>query len=453
MKRRKHWIRDGGLLGSGLVLGLAVGAWRWRGAEDGPVAGPSNAPVAIGRPPTISLDSQRTASGGRTAERQVNGTPDRVLAAAIKVRGLRESGRMMAYTELMAALGVLHADECARLLQTLAESGEWDAESAAYPLLHWATLDPAAALAFALAHKDFQSSERVIAEMVFALAKTDLDSSLLLLSRLKGEEREAAQIAIVNALGETDFNGALAQARAFSNPKAESAVFEAWARRDPRAAAAAFNPASIGLGNAARAIAENLRRVDSGGFDSWASTLSDPGTRGSALCIPIYSDIESNPTLAARKFAEWLATDPEAATPAVGLASELAERWVRRHNQESTAASWASTLPEGTVREAAIGAIGEHWVSVDPANASAWLAGLPPGSGKDQAIAPLVRTLCEDEPADAFAWAREIQNGDSRRDLLRHAARSWRPVDPAAATAAIESLPVEDRAAVNEPLR
>ncbi|MFN0129368.1 MAG: hypothetical protein ACKV19_22100 [Verrucomicrobiales bacterium] len=400
------------------------------------------------------MDSQRTAHGRRTPGERVNGAPDRVLAAAMKVRGLRKSGKMMAYTELMAALGALDADECARLLKTLAESGEWDAESAIYPLLHWATLDPAAALDFALAHKDFQSSERVIAEMVFALAKTDLDASLLLLSRLEGEEREEAQLAIVNRLVETDLNGALAQARAFSNPKAESAVFEAWAQRDPRAAAAAFDPASTGLHDAARRIAEHLIRGDRAGFDSWVTSLTDPQTRGAARVAALFVNSQTDPALAGREFAAWVALDPSAAAlDSHDLPRFIAQRWLLDGDPPRDVAAWAVALPEGASREAAVGSVGEHWIRIDPAAASTWLAELPASDGKDQAITHLVRILCDDSPADAFAWARAIQEADTRREQLQKAARFWHEADAPAAAAAIEALPAEERALVTETLR
>lgn len=454
MKRRVHWARDGALFVAGVAIGLAVGAWRWPGAERGLVEEPSNAQSAIGRPPSVSFASQRAGGERSTVEERVSHSPDRVLAAAMKVRGLRKSGRMMAYTELMAAVGALDADECARLMQTLAESDEWDPESAIHPLLHWATLDPAAALDFVLAHKDFQSSERVIAEMVFALAKTDLDASLLLLSRLEGEEREEAQIAIVKQLVETDFDGALAQARNFSNPKAESAVFEAWSERDPRAAAAAFNPESSDLPEAARAIALRLLRTDPAAFESWAASLTQPKIRDLARGTAIIEASESNPAGAARAYAEWMTADP---TPSGSTTDDLprliAQRWILDGDPPREVAAWAVALPEGAPREAAIGSVGEHWIRADPAAASAWLAELPASDGKDHAIAQLVGTLCDDTPADAFAWAKAIQDAPSRREQLQKAARFWHQADAAAAAAAIEALPVEDRSSVIETLR
>ena len=179
------------------------------------------------------------------------------------------------------------------LLHLLAEP-KLDQAMAALPLIRWATLDPKAALSFALNRDELRTAERIIAAIVHEMAKTDLPAANAALGQLEAEERRSAQRAIVRLLQPNDPVAALAYARELGDIGAESDVLSSWARSDPLTAAAEMGTGKPGQEPAIPTIAMGLAKKDRSAFEQgaakWAEPAARAATRATALEIDMLTD-------------------------------------------------------------------------------------------------------------------------------------------------------------------
>jgi hypothetical protein len=155
------------------------------------------------------------------------------------------------------------------------------------------------------------------------------------------------------------------------------------------------------------------------------------------------------------------------------LSNFLAGQWSRYAPQD--AAKWVMTLPEGPVREQALVGLSESWSERDPARATAFAVELPAGPTRAlalrQAVAKWVMTdaaaarawvvdtkrhddfdqavssiatdpnLYNRQPGRALNWAATIFDDQLREQSMSAILHNWYPVDPAGATAFIQSSP------------
>ncbi|MES2706558.1 MAG: hypothetical protein V4726_08145 [Verrucomicrobiota bacterium] len=87
----------------------------------------------------------------------------------------------------------------------------------------------------------------------------------------------------------------------------------------------------------------------------------------------------------------------------------------------------------------------QKWAARQPEAASSWLKDLPAGPARDQGIQGLTNWLVNDNPepdyAAAFAWAGSA-SPERQEELFSMTLSNWKHHDPAAAAAAVDSLPV-----------
>jgi hypothetical protein len=445
------FFRGAALVAAGVALGLGAGAWVWRGKPARPVRDGLAVKVPVTRP-GVPPGAVRPAQGLRAAGAKgagPTGAPagiDAVAELAAKFRGLKDGEEnLVAFADVAVGLAGLTSDDFARLMALLVE-GKVNPDFAFLPLMRWASVNPKAALAFALGRKEWKTTERIIAPIMRELARVDLPAAKAALERLEPEERRHSQRAIVSQLVESDPVAALAYARELKDAEAENNVFKAWAKRDPVAAAAALGSADgKGYRPAIESIAGGLLKRDRAAFDSWSAGLSDPAGRAVVRRVELHTDAYTDPRTAAAETAAWLAEVPAAQEAAESLPVHVAQHWWKLKGSPQEVAAWAGSLPAGRAQDAAVGEVGRLWVEQDAVSASAWLGTLAPSPGRDEAVGRLVWKVSKEAPDEAFEWARTIQQGSMRNEMLAQSIAVWAAKDVPGAQAAVATLPPEHR--------
>lgn len=442
------------LLGSGVGLGLGVGALLWR-TDPGPpedlrMGGVLQVGSSHGDGPQTRRDRQE-AVGARAPEeaKQTRAVRLEGLARLFRQSGsTRNAESLQHFSEVLAGISVLSGDDFPLLFRLMEAEGKLDEERAVIVLLRWAGEDPRAALDFALGRGEFKESERVISALMYQLAKVDVLEAKASLPRFpeKSEELRDARRAIVSAMMQKNPRGALDYARELQDAHAVDKVLTEWSRTAPLLAAAELDPSDPAQRPALEAVANALLARDRGAFDAWAAGLTDDLARRTIRRLSLTSEAMADPAKAAQDTAAWLNADPVAAG-SVGdqLPTHIAQRWWWTKAPPQEVADWAAALPAGTSKDAAVGEVARLWVEKDVLGASGWIDGLPAGAGRDMAVNRLVSAIWKEAPADAFVWACTIQDNTLRWPLLRDSIAGWAAVEPAAALAAVEALPVEQR--------
>ena len=367
---------------------------------------------------------------------------DRVAELAAKFSALNDDEKnVVAIVDGLVGLAGLTSADFTRLLGLMEQDGKINGEAAMFPLYRWAAVDPSAALAYVLGRKELNSNERIIGAIVQELAKTNLPAAKASLEKLQGEEKEAAQRAIVLAMQQRDPLAALAYARELKDVRAETGVLALWAKQDPAAAAAALPTGNAAMKQAVEAVSAAWAQKDRPAFENWAAGLTDPGERAIARRAGLALDAVTDPRQTALETAAWLAREPGAQESAGELPVSIAQQWWKAKGPPPEVAAWAGSLPEGPARNSAVAEVGRLWLEQDELAASAWANTLEQGKGRDQVVRAIVRKISQDTPGDAFAWAGTIQHDGLRGDMMTDSVRKWAKQDAAAAQAAVATLP------------
>jgi hypothetical protein len=136
-----------------------------------------------------------------------------------------------------------------------------------------------------------------------------------------------------------------------------------------------------------------------------------------------------------------LTTDlPIGAQPAVF--AEVARQWCRQDGAK--ALEWASALPPGPSRDAAMLEFTYAWSQHDSTQTTAWLNKLPNDSGRWAATEGFVFSVIDTDASGALAWARTIPDEARRMDLLRRSWQRWLRQNPTSAGQWLESGTLSD---------
>ena len=109
---------------------------------------------------------------------------------------------------------------------------------------------------------------------------------------------------------------------------------------------------------------------------------------------------------------------------------------------------FAHTANDAASLRALTDAVVLRWANLQPEAASGWVKDLPDGTVKDRAINGLTDWLVHVNPepdyAAALSWAARA-SPDLRYGMYRRTLAAWNREDPAAARAAVASLPVSSQ--------
>jgi hypothetical protein len=143
---------------------------------------------------------------------------------------------------------------------------------------------------------------------------------------------------------------------------------------------------------------------------------------------------------------EWASFDPDSAAAYVtslgadasaSLKTTLIGEWAE--NDPVAAAAWLSTLPEGDPAIAnSTAEIIREWTRYDLNAPAEWLNTLPASPELDRAVASYTFRVAEEDPENAMGWAQSISNDKIRTFLMERVAASWKNADADNFTAYLE---------------
>jgi hypothetical protein len=202
-------------------------------------------------------------------------------------------------------------------------------------------------------------------------------------------------------------------------------IMNAWAARDPRAAAAHLeaNAGSFGLSEedaalSAAGIASTWAAQDMPSAVQWVAGLSDD-MRAAAIPALAGTLAASNPA-AATVMVTGLTDSAEQTAAAASVANQWAQA------QPRATAAWVSSLTNSQTQSAAAASLITAWMQTDPAAASQWVNALPSSAARDAAIASLTESpAIRNDAESAVAWASAIKDPTLRESILPAAVRRW----------------------------
>ena len=253
-----------------------------------------------------------------------------------------------------------------------------------------------------------------------------------------------------------------------------------WAAVAPSAAARWVSalPENGANASAAEAVAQEWAEADLRGAYEWSLNYYAATDEGVPFQRALAALTRSDPASA---LAAIQAVPPDLQYRAHG---QLAAAWAE--GDVAAAADWASALPDGREKTAAVTSVvnawsqdspsaaaeylvslenysGQgsavamlinNWAMSDAVKASAWLAGLPGGTMRDEAISGFTYTLAFTDPASAATWGMDIGEPQLRDARVEELLLDWYDRDPSAAKQWIDNnaeLPANIRKNVLEP--
>ena len=320
--------------------------------------------------------------------------------------------------------------------------------------------DPLAARDWALTLKPAEQA-LVMRDIVGRLAGADLEAAEKLADSLPpAGDNQWAWRSIAGQKALKDPAAALTWAGALETEQARlsatGAVFSQWAGHSPDKAAAAL--AGITDANVRRSATEQLAQAwanrSPAEATQWAESLTGED-RITALAAVWNASATDDPRAAGTSLAAAAASagSATATDKLAASAATIAAAWAGQ--SPTDAAAWATNLPDGKIREDALGQVAGEWAAYDPAGVSEWINGLPHDRSRDAAIGQLVNRIVKTDPESAFTWAASVGNAEKQAETLKAAATAWKAINPEAARAAVQNaaLPEDARARLMEAIR
>ncbi|HEX4667542.1 MAG TPA: hypothetical protein VH207_13170 [Chthoniobacterales bacterium] len=343
----------------------------------------------------------------------------------------------------------------ARQLQGLPPSAKSDAKIAAF-FKTWATLDPTAAFAAAIAFRPAQQ-ENTIGAVLQGADPSEAGSLVTSINELPKESlpanaktnllaRAISKWSQVDPVAAAKFLDSTSE-RGMNFSMAWNATASNWAALDPVAA----------LDWARQAAQKGERFAMSGAILGWSKNDPQAAEAYVASHLATREDWQLAGTLAGNMFQE----DPERAKK---WASQLPNEEARRQadhmiaiqwafSDPAAATQWSSNLPRAE-RTTTLGESMGLWALQDPTAAAKWL-GQYEGPGRDEAVQTFSLNVAPKDPATALSWAATIADPKLRASAEEQLAGDWLKRDRHAATGWIQnsSLPADEKSRLLSPGR
>ena len=159
---------------------------------------------------------------------------------------------------------------------------------------------------------------------------------------------------------------------------------------------------------------------------AWARQVEDETLRQQLLAGITMAWAAKEPAAAANAAATLLPPGRAQGDAVVGIV----QRWVQ--TEPGAAAAWVMDFPGGPLQDAACEELVKLWVDQDQAGTDEWIRQLDVHH-RDPAVAAYVDKLALSFPDSAAAWASTIGDETLRSRLLKAVVASWMTSDPAAA--------------------
>ena len=113
------------------------------------------------------------------------------------------------------------------------------------------------------------------------------------------------------------------------------------------------------------------------------------------------------------------------------------------------ASSWAEGLPEGRMRNEALGRVADHFAERKPAEAAEWAQGFASQPGTERIFWEVGANWAGRDPQAALEWVNDLPEGQSQQTGMRGSLNSWARRDPTAAGEYLQEMtpsPLRDAA-------
>lgn len=312
----------------------------------------------------------------------------------------------------------------------------------------WAKLDPSSAFSTALAFENSWVKEQALRAVFDGMNPTAAAAMVQTLSQLPENAIPDGfrQQLLGEAIVKWSFVDAEAAARALSSIGREAPgstwikVADHWAATDPKSA---LEWANSQQGEGARLALQGL-------MSGWSQ--KDPAAAAD------YAKSHSE-TLAGQQATGLLASRlaSRSATSAAEWASSLPNVDARSMAELTVGVAWAQTDPEGAAqwaanlppadRDNALTAVISTWAQNDPQKSAEWLNSLDPAN-RDSVVAAYSSAVTRIDPPAALSWAFSIDDPKIRNEVSQRVTLDWMTRDSAAARNWINSsaLPEQDKA-------
>lgn len=168
---------------------------------------------------------------------------------------------------------------------------------------------------------------------------------------------------------------------------------------------------------------------------TWTRTLEIEAVRNDISALLSDELARTAPTEAMR----LVLTLPENATRNGALLHALSQ-WADASPE--TAREWASQLPTGSLREAALGAVAVVIASRDGPNAARLIATeLPPGPNQERAAVSILQQWAQSDPRGALGWVEQFSAGNLQTAAMDNVVRIWSVTDPQSVGLWLDQLP------------
>ena len=241
------------------------------------------------------------------------------------------------------------------------------------------------------------------------------ENAQLIREQMRGGKAEGDQWRLFQyAWGAADGEGALAAAQAIENKDhrngAIGSAITGWASADPASAIGWVG--SMEDGDEKNRLHENLvgglAYHDIGTATSYVMKLADAGDQ---------------------RAAQYMET----------VASEQL-----RKDGHQAAATWASNLPDGDVKGAALDRVANTYVARDAAGAAAWAEQFADKDFGARVIEEVGDEWAERDPAASVAWLESLSEGQGKSEGMSSALGEWARRDPTAASEYLVAMPASE---------
>jgi hypothetical protein len=296
----------------------------------------------------------------------------------------------------------------------------------------WAKKDFAGALAWARSLEKGASRAEALTLLAAQLAKSDPSEAMKLVENtFHPWQAGNAYQKIFGEWAKTDFAGALAAAREITNLHLRSSALRAalaqHVETDPRAVLSFVrhsNDNDLRWGIGVLATRRWFER-DFAAAREYVLTLPAGQFRGAGLGAMGGAMAQSDPRKGLADAAELSERDRETVTCCI------LESW--SHKDPAAAIEAARGLPEGELRDGAIGRVAQIVVASDANAAFALIEEIPEGPLRDLLSSSIATYLGETEPARAAEWYSRMVSGKDREEGLTQILSKWTRFDPDAA--------------------
>ena len=122
---------------------------------------------------------------------------------------------------------------------------------------------------------------------------------------------------------------------------------------------------------------------------------------------------------------------------------------LRAADRAPDASAWAESLPEGRMRNEALGRVADHFAGRDPAGTAEWAQGFADQPGTERIFWEVGANWAGRDPEAALEWVSDLPEGQSQQIGMRGSLNSWARRDPTAAGEYLQEMapsPLRDAA-------